>query len=208
MVDHETGIVLLPEPAVAESVNLANLYTRSTSGKRPKIVIYYGSTKRTYEASQNTFIVDSLGLHLQFGDMWLGAGYVFRTYLRFDVESVPASGTVVTAEMKVRKDTAVGLHDTVMVGIHRLTKDYAVSEKNAPFDGSVASSRQLILSQDSVVSFDIRSLVQFWSLKPDSNFGLLVTMEPEMTDINRVELSRTVMPSLRVAYVKPPRGKY
>jgi len=208
MVDHTSGIILLPEPAAAESVNLANLYTLSTSGKRPKVVVQYGTKKRTYEASQNTFIVDTLGLNLQISDLWVGSGYVFRSYLKFDVDSVPANGTVVTAELKVRSDTAVGLQDTVQLGVHRLTKDYRVSEKNAPFDGTIISHRQFIANQDSVVSFDVRSLVQFWSLKPDSNFGLLVTMEPENADISRVELSRRVLPGLRVGYVKPPRGKY
>jgi hypothetical protein len=208
MVAHESGIILVSEPVSAESVNLTDLYTLSTSGKRPKVMIHYGDKLRTYEATQNTFIVDTLALNMQVRDQWVGSGYVFRSYLKFSVDSVPASGTVVTAELKVRSDTAVGLPDTVTLAVHRLTKDYAVSEKNAPFDATITSSRAFIVAQDSVVNFDIRSLVQFWSAKPDSNFGLLVTMEPENTNISRVELSRSVLPSLRVAYVTPPRGKY
>jgi hypothetical protein len=221
MVAHESGIILVPEPVPAESVNLTDLYTLSTSGKRPKVMIHYGDKLRTYEATQNTFIVDTLALNLRIRDQWVGSGYVFRSYLKFNVDSVPASGTVVTAELRVRKDTAVGLQDTVTVGVHRLTKDYSVSEKNAPFDGTVLSRSSLILDSgwvinsagtviksDSVVTLDLRSLVQFWTQHPDSNFGLLVTMEPENSNISRVELSRGVLPSLRVAYVTPPRGKY
>ena len=59
------------------------------------------------------------------------------------------------------------------------------------------------------MSLDIRSLVQFWFEKPDSNFGMLLTLEPESYDVSRVELKRgALLPSLRVGYVKPPHGRF
>lgn len=208
MVAQTYGIILLPDTAPAESLNFCNLYAMSTAGKKPKVVIQYGTKTRTYEATQNTFIVDTLALTRRISDLWTGAGYVFRSYMKFSVDSVAATATVVTAELKLRVDTLFSLHDTVTLGVHRLTADYSQGEKDAPFDGTVVSSRSFIQGTDSIVAFDIRSLVQFWAQEPDSNFGLLVTMNPENADINRVQFSRAVLPTLRVGYVNPPKGRF
>jgi hypothetical protein len=208
MVSQTSGIILLPESAPAESLNFANLYSMSTSGKRPKVVIRYGTKTRTYEATQNTFIVDTLALRRNISDLWVGSGYVFRSYLKFNLDSVPPAGTAITAELKVRIDSAFSLRDTIQVAVHRLTGDYPSSEKDAPFDGTVVSPRNFIVKQDTVINFDIRSLVQFWTQKPDSNFGLLVTMSPENSGISRIELSRHILPALRVGYVNPPKGRF
>jgi hypothetical protein len=208
MVDQTFGIILIPDTAPAESLNFCSLYSMTTTGKIPKVVIQYGTKTRTYEATQNTFIVDTLALTRRISDLWAGSGYVFRSYLKFDVDSIDSTATVVTAELKVRVDTAFSLHDTVQLGVHRLTGDYTLGEKDAPFDGTVISPLNFILGSDSVVDFDLRSLVQLWTEKPDSNFGLLVTMDPENTDINRVQFSRTVLPTLRVGYVNPPKGRF
>ncbi len=208
MVDQTFGIILLPDTAPAESLNFCDLHSMTTTGKIPKVVIQYGTKTRTYEATQNTFIVDTLALTRRISDLWAGAGYVFRSYLKFNVDSVAATATVVTAELKLRVDTAFSLHDTVRLGVRRMTEDYAQGGKDAPFEGTVVSSRNFILGTDSLVSFDIRSLVQFWAQKPDSNFGLLVTMNPENADINRVQFSRSTLPALRVGYVNPPAGRF
>jgi hypothetical protein len=212
MVDQTYGIILIPDTAPAESLNFCNLYSMSTTGKMPKVVIKYGTTTRTYEATENAFIVDTLALTRQISDFWAGAGYAFRTYLKFNVDSVESTATVVTAELKLRVDTVFSLHDTlhdtVVLGVHRLTADYALGGKDAPFDGNVLSSCGYILGTDSLVSFDLRSLVQLWAEKPDSNFGLLVTMDPENADISRVQFSSKVLPTLRVANVSPPEGRF
>jgi len=208
MVNRTYGIILLPDTAPAESLNFCNLYSMSTSSKKPKVVIQYGTKTRTYEATQNTFIVDTSALTRRISDLWAGAGYVFRSYLKFNVDSVESTATVVTAELRLRVDTVFSLHDTVTLGVHRLLADYTLGEKDAPFDGTVLSSRSFILGTDSLVNLDMRSLVQFWAQKPDSNFGLLVTMNPENTDISRIQFSRSILPTLRVGCVNPPEGRF
>jgi len=163
--------------------------------------------------------VDTNALNLTPGKLWLGSGYVFRTYLRFKLDSLQdslglhdaldSSLTVVSAPLTVFPETAFTQRETLKLGVHRLTKSYEPGEVQAPFDPTAVGETYFAVHQDTAVALDIRSLVQFWAEKPDSNFGLLLTLEPQYYDVSRVELRRgSHLPRLNVGYVKPPKGKY
>jgi hypothetical protein len=218
LVHHDYGLLLVP--AAGDSPVFASLYSRSVSGKTPSITYFYGSSKRVFEPTENTYVVDSVGLNLRPGQLWLGSGYVFRTYLRFRLDSLSDSLgqleteldstlTVITAALTVFPDTTFTDRETLRIGAHRLTRSYEPSEAQASFDPAVVGGTQFAANRDTSVTLDIRPMVQFWAGKPDSNFGLLLTLEPENYDISRLELKRGGrLPRLSVGYVKPPHGRF
>jgi hypothetical protein len=210
------GLILVPQPT--DSSNFAVVYSRLTADDTPSITYCYGTKRREFGADQNTYIVDTMALGLGRGQLWLGSGYVFRSYVKFNLDSLrpDSTSTVITAALTVRPETIISSRETLQVGVHRLTEGYEPDEENASFDANAIATQQFILPPesalgipDTVPNIDIRPLVQFWVDHPDSNFGMLLTLEPPYFDVSRVELKTgDSVPSLRIGYVKPPQGRF
>jgi hypothetical protein len=201
--------MLVPLPT--DSGRLTMLYSRTSTTLQPTLTYLYGKKSRSFSATQSTYIVDTLGLNLQAGRLWLGSGYIFRTYLKFSLDSLSSesTSTVITGALTIHPETTFSERETLQVGVHRLTSNYEPAEQNAPYDKTASANQIFVTHQDTIVDLDIRSLVQFWALKPDSNFGLLLTLEPQNYDVSRIELKRgAYLPRLRVGYVRPPDGRF
>jgi hypothetical protein len=217
LVHNAKGLILIPQDD--GSGNLGVFHARSVSGKSPEITYFYGSHERTFEALQNTFIADTIGLNLAPGKLWLGSGYVFRSYLYFDLDSLSddstrehlrpdSTMTVTTGALTIYPESSFTVRETLTVAAHRLTQPYEPAEQNAGFDPFVVGDTFVVRDDTGPITLDIRPIVQRWIEKPDSNFGLLVTLEPQNFDVSRMELKRgTFLPFLRIGYVEPPHGR-
>lgn len=225
LVHRYKGLILVP--LANDSGHFVSIYSRSVSGRIPTITYFYGNNKRVFNATQNTFIVDTFGLDLrEYEHCWLGSGYQFRTYLRFNLDSlkqlrlpegdslslpIDTGATVLSAALKLYPESTFALNETIYIGARRLNRRLAPESRSPSLDSLLV--RQLfIVRQDSVIALDIRPIVQYWFQKPDSNFGLLLSVEPMGTrmELARVELkrARAWLPRLLVVFAPPPKGRF
>ena len=106
-------------------------------------------------------------------------GYLARTFMRLDIAVLPDSGTVIDSAI-VR---LVALEDTpdtsapIVLTVHRITSEWDENElvlDSIPTFLATPSDTVTIgtLAEDDTASFAI-SLAQFWTDRPDSNFGMV-----------------------------------
>ncbi len=200
------GIILIPRN-IQQDTGFAFLYSDETS-KKPKIIFKYSDEERTFTCSQDASIIDTVYLHLERNDLWIGSGYAYHTYLKFETDTIPTEATITNAELILHPAKSFLLTDTVEIGIHRLLEPYQefLTTKFSP--GISAKGR--FITSDTVISIDLRNLVQFWSLNQDSNFGFIINGYPEYNEIFRIELKRdlTDRPLLKTGYILPPTGRF
>ncbi|MEO0108378.1 MAG: DNRLRE domain-containing protein [candidate division WOR-3 bacterium] len=203
------GLILVPE--VSEPARFAILYSDNVTTKKPTLTYLYGSRRRSFDCIGSTYICDTLGLSLGRDQLWIGSGYIFRTYLKFDFEALrpESASTVIVASLTIFPESVFAQRETVDIAVRRLLEDYDPPEAQARYDATAIGRTSLVVRRDSMVNLDIRPLVQFWVENPDSNHGMILSVEPENYDITRIELRRgDRMPALRVGYVKPPSGRF
>jgi hypothetical protein len=214
------GLILIP--GTADSGTFVTLFARSATAKKPRVTYFYGTNRREFDATQNTYIVDTVGLNLQPGRFWLGSGYIFRSYFHFNLDSLrdtldslllpDPTATVITAALRFSPESTFTFRETVALGAHRLTSPYEPSRENATFEAAAFGRGIFVVHKDTSdpsITLDVRPLVQYWIQKPDSNFGLLLTLEPQDFDVSRMELRHgAFLPTLRIGFVKPPFGRF
>jgi hypothetical protein len=196
------GIILIPQ-----DTGFGFFYSVETS-KDPKIIFKYPEKELSFTCSGDASIINTVDLHLERNDLWVGAGYAFHTYLKFNTDTIPDEATITNAELTLHPDTAFLLPDTVEIGVHRLFEPY--QELVSPKFNPNISGKARFTNSDTVIRIDLRSLVQFWSLNRDSNFGFVITAHPDYYDIFRIELKRdfALRPLVKVGYILPPKGRF
>ena len=140
-------------------------------------------------------------------DYWLGAGYPFRSILKFNLDTIPSHVTIAYAELVLPIQSQYSFANTIDIGIHQvLDSTYSAI---TTFKDNIWVSATRIVSTDTLIIFDIRKVVQFWITKPDSNFGILISGYPENYEISRVKLKTgTAGPYLKIGYILPPKGRF
>ncbi|MDH5684459.1 MAG: DNRLRE domain-containing protein [candidate division WOR-3 bacterium] len=200
LVRNSYGLILIPQ-----DTGFGLFYSNET-GNRPKLIFKYSADERKFDCLGDASIIDSLDLTMGRYDLWIGSGYAFRTYLKFETDTFPEQATITSAELVLHPDLSFLISDTVEIGIHKFLEPYEVRAKFSPN----ISAKARFTDSDSIIRFDMRSLIQFWNLHPDSNFGFLITAYPEYSDIFRIELKNagTERPYLNAFYILPPIGKF
>ncbi|MCX8015240.1 MAG: hypothetical protein N2748_04400, partial [candidate division WOR-3 bacterium] len=201
--NYANGFILIP----TSSGSIATIKSRIIS-KAPKLIVEYGATKKSFTASQDAHIIKAINLSPDPNqDAWLGAGYPFRTMLKFNVDTIPDNTTIVFAELILPVQSSFSLSDTFDIGVWKVLEPYFASFTSFA-ENRFAQSR-FHASSDSIIKFDLRNIVQFWKAKPDSNFGILISCYPENYEISRVQLKTSpVGPYLKVGYILPPERRF
>lgn len=201
------GLILVPQ-----DTGFAFLYaSEAATGKQPKVVYQYSDKKRNFISSADASIIDTVDLHLERNDLWIGAGYAFHTYLKFNVDTIPEEATIATAELILHPANSFLLTDStdmVKIGVHRLLESYQEFQK-PKFYSSISAYARFTMA-DTAIRFDLKNLVQFWSLNQDSNFGFILNGYPEYSAIFRIELKIDLAnrPKLKASYILPPKGRF
>jgi hypothetical protein len=210
LVNHSYGIILIPDASVQD---FATISSKSISGKAPKIVLQYPSVTKTYQSTQDCHIIDTLNLNLTPLDLWVGAGFAFRTMLKFNLDTIPDNITIAYAELVLPVASHASISDTFNIGLYRIL-DPSFNNLTTYAD-NVSSVTQYLTATDTVVILDVRKTVQFWNKyngknsRPDSNFGVLVTVYPENNEISRVQLKTgSIKPYLKIGYIMPPSRRF
>ncbi len=133
---------------------------------------------------------------------WIGSGYVFRDYAKFNYDSVLDSTMAVYAELTFRCAEYFSPLDTIEIGV-RLLKEPFVNF-DTPAGPLIALER--IAVGDTLVTLDIVRYAQRLIEYPDSNFGFYIGVNPEKDYISRVKIVRGSH-HLTVGYVVPPEPR-
>jgi hypothetical protein len=212
----QNGILIIPRDTGFSSIWSA---TASTALK-PSIRIIYRSNADTasFDAYAAAPLIDTLPGAVRPNDLFVGSGVALRTWLRFDLDSIPSAATIARAELSFRPDLRYRRADSLPMAVHRLTESFAVKGLHARYDAIASASLTFVPASDTdtVVRFDIRNLVQYWTAGRDStgrdtsNEGMLIMSEPEYSRLFRVRVPRSGpgAPRLRIEYVLPPEDRF
>ncbi|MGQ9707817.1 MAG: DNRLRE domain-containing protein [bacterium] len=209
LVRHSYGLILFPVDTGFTAV--ANL-TSAQSG--PRLILTFADSKtRLYYPVEDAHIVDSSGIRTNPFDLLVGSSFAFRTWLWFQLDSIPPEATIARAELIFKPRTVYRRTDTLHIGIHQLTESYGLRGKYASFKPSPSATVAYVPPDtDTTVSLEISRLMQDWVSKSDSNpnYGILITAEPEWLKPFRLKLFRTgqASPRLQIQYLLPPEDRF
>lgn len=206
------GVIIIPA-----DTGFAAVYSGYSQATSPRIRLTYADGgKVTLNSSDDAHLIHFDTLRLGLGTRQrprIGSGFAFRTYLDFAlVDSIPEAATITKAELSFLPQSEYRRADTLQLGVHRLTESFELKGRNARFETNPVSVLDYVVSADtdSVARIDIRSLVQFWTAHPDSDFGLILTAEPDWQRPFRllVPHSGPNAPRLNLLYVMPPKDRF
>lgn len=204
------GIILLPL-----DTGFVRLSSGFTIAGAPRIRLYWGAERketRTINATEDAHIIDTIGIGAGPGYRAVGSGFSFRTWLRFNLDSIPPEATVARADLRFLPPIEYRRGDTIELGVRRLLEPLDARGGNPRFVDAPSARLRYIVGPDSVpiAAIDMHRLVQYWTANPDSNFGLFLVAEPEWTSLFRlrVPVSGPSSPRLDVLYALPPPGRF
>lgn len=210
LVRRSHGIIVFPEDTGFCPV--LSLFSTATA---PRLELVWGAdadTTRSYTALEDAHIVDTLDTGTGTGWVGVGSGVAYRTFLGFDHDSIPPEATVARADLVFRPEVEYARGETLAISVRRLTENYETRGRYAGFL-DIPSARLSFAAApdtDSLVTLDLRALVQFWTANPDSNLGLYIIAEPEYARMFRFRIptSGAGAPRLEVFYNLPPEDRF
>ncbi|HTW90784.1 MAG TPA: DNRLRE domain-containing protein [bacterium] len=209
------GVILFPEDTGIVAIHAGVSTTSATS---PRLRITYTSngkqTQRIVNDVGDASLIDTIATQSEPGDLLVGSGVAYRTWLTFNIDSIPPQATIASAELKFRPMTLYRRTDTIILGASRLTQSFGQWGAGARYESvpSAASSYIVPADSDSTVTIDIRSMVQIWTSHSDTlhNFGLVLTAAPEWSALFRFQIPDrgADAPHLDIKYVLPPEDRF
>jgi hypothetical protein len=191
--------------------------TSSNTATAPRLRVTYTvkgkQTTRVINDAADASLINTDTTNLQ-RDLRVGSGVAFRTWLYFNIDSIPSEATIARADLKFKPETKYRRTDTVTLGASRLTESFTEKGANARYESLPSSFARYVVpaDSDSAVTIDIRSLVQLWTSRSDTlhNYGLLLTSSPEWSQLFRLRIPRSGpnAPRLDIQYVLPPEDRF
>lgn len=136
-------------------------------------------------------------------DDWIGSGWVYRDFVRFNYDSLLDSTMAIYAELSFECTEYLSHRDTIEIGVRELLEPFSTFD--TPAGPLIALER--IAVGDTMVTIDIAKHAQHMIDNPDSNFGFYIGLSPENYDISRVKIVRGSH-RLNIGYVEPPDPRY
>jgi hypothetical protein len=171
-------------------------------------------TQRVINDIADASLIDTVATRSQPFDLLVGSGVAFRTWLSFNIDSIPAEATIARADLKFKPETKYRRTEPIVLGASRLTESFSLKGAYARYENLPSSYATYVVpaDSDSVVTIDIRSLVQLWTGRSDTlhNYGLLITASPEWSELFRLRIPRSGpnAPKLEIQYVRPPEDRF
>ena len=221
------GIGIFPQ-----DTGIAAIYSGASTATAPRLRVTYTNngkeTKRVINDIADASLIDTVATHAQPLDLLVGSGVAFRTWLFFNIDSIPAEATIARADLKFRPETKYHRADAVVLGVHRMTESFLLKAQNARYAATPTDTASYVpADSDTVVTLDLRSLVQFWVNYPETlwtnhpppdttpsdtlrNHGLLINAAPEWSELFRLRIPRSGpdAPRLEIQYVLPPEDRF
>jgi hypothetical protein len=208
LVRESYGVFLVPK-----NTGFAAIHGRTTEGKSPHMVMNYSDDKDVSStAAGDVHLVDTTRVDMGPVYLAVGSGVAFRTYLKLNVDWLPAEGTIAEAELAFLPEVQYRRRDALAIGVHRLLEPFENKGPNSDFTEGAYDRLEYVVSPDtdSVARLDIRGLVQYWTAHPDSNFGCFIMAEPEHAEFFRMRIPTNGpnSPKLRLLHVTPPQDRF
>ncbi len=207
------GIGIFPQ-----DTGIVAIYSGSTSATAPRLRVTYTNkgkqTPRVINDVADASLIDTVATRSQPLDLLVGSGVAFRTWLSFSIDSIPPEATIARADLRFKPETRYRRTDTITIGASRLKESYIEKGANARYESLPSSYTTYAVpaDSDSVITIDIRSLVQLWTSRSDTipNYGLLITSSPEWAKLFRLRIPRSGpnAPRLDIQYVLPPEDRF
>jgi hypothetical protein len=207
------GIGIFPQ-----DTGIVTIYSGSTTTTAPRLRVTYTNkgkkTTRDINDVADASLIDTVATQSNPRDLLVGSGVAFRTWLTFDIDSIPAEATIAKADLRFKPETKYHRTDTIVLGASRLKESFTEKGANARYESLPSSFAAYVVPADSdtVVTIDIRSLVQLWTSRSDTipNHGLLITSSPEWSKLFRLRIPRSGpnAPRLDIQYVLPPEDRF
>jgi hypothetical protein len=208
-----SGIGIFPQ-----DTGIVAIHSGAAAATAPRLRVTYTNkgkeTQRVISDIADASLIDTIATHSHPLDLLVGSGVAFRTWLWFALDSIPSEATIARADLKFRPEIKYHRTDTIVLGVHRLTDSFIEKGANARFEEVPIGSASYFVPADSdtVVTIDIRSLVQLWTSRSDTlrNYGLLITAAPEWSPLFRLRIPRSGpnAPRLEIQYVLPPEDRF
>jgi hypothetical protein len=207
------GIGIFPQ-----DTGIVAIYSGSNTTTAPRLRVTYTNkgkqTTRVINDVADASLIDTVATRSNPLDLLVGSGVAFRTWLTFNLDSIPAEATIAKADIRFKPETKYHRTDTIVLGASRMKESYTEKGANARYESLPTSLAAYIVPADSdtVVTIDIRSLVQLWTSRSDTipNHGLLITASPEWSKLFRLRIPRSGpnAPRLDIQYVLPPEDRF
>jgi len=208
----DCGVIIFPQ-----DTGIVAIYSGASTSTAPRLRVTYTKkgkqTQRVINANADASLIDTDTTNSQL-DLRVGSGVAFRTWLSFIVDSIPSEATIARADLKFKPETKYHRADTVVLGASRMTESYGQKGAYARFEELPIDTASYVVpaDSDSVVTIDVRSLVQLWTSRSDTlpNYGLLITASPEWSELFRLRIPRSGSnaPRLEIQYVMPPEDRF
>lgn len=211
--DDKWGIVLAPTPGT-NVVRGFHSFEADSVKDLPTLEIIAANTAQTirdtttFNLGIDTFVGNYEGLTSRPDLLYLQAGIVYRSNLRFDVSFIPKGATINLAEILLERDPATSVLNRFSGGgafnVHLMLEDSALG-----LFESGATAGALKAGTANTYGADARRAVQSWLRGP--NYGLLLRIqgEQEFTSFDLVTFhnasasNAAVRPKLRIVYAVP-----
>jgi len=191
----------------------------SSSSKRPKLKIKYrkigqeDTTRSTYSYPANDAFILLSNLNLDENFLYIGKGVPFRSYLKFDVESIiDSTATISRADLQLivnQENSIFDASEANNLQLSRLTSE-SIEPETMTIDSALLYYYTPSVCKDTV-TVNMRGLVQEWSSKnPDyTNYGLLLQSYSENLTLARSAFYSSIAdsvyaPKLIITYTLPP----
>ena len=223
------GVGIFPQ-----DTGIVAIYSGASTATAPRLRVTYTKkgkqTTRVINDVADASLIDTVATHSQPFDLLVGSGLAFRTWLFFNIASIPREATIARADLKFRPETKYHRSDTFLLGVSRMTESFRQKDVNARFESLPSSvvSYAVPADSDSVITIDIKSVVQQWVNYPESlwtnhlppdtlrpsdtlrNNGLIITSSPEWSKLFRLRIpgSGPSAPRLDIQYVLPPEDRF
>lgn len=175
-------------------------FSSKEGGKAPRIELKKNETTLPILASADCHIV--AGPEPALLDDWIGAGVVYRDFVKFNYDTLLDSSVAVYAELSFGCSEYFCYRDSLEIGVRQLLEPF--SNFDTPTGPLITLKR--IAADDTLVTLDIVKYAQRIIDHPDSNFGFYIQITPQSIDVSRVKLVRGSY-RLNVGYVLPPEPR-
>lgn len=174
------------------------------------ITFYSGAGSKYYASILDATVIEPFVAPAE--DYLIGAGLAWRTFMYFDLNILPDTVDVTSAEFRMVYEPYFIPEDYLDISCYRLVGTYDGSFSDL---SSAMAGRDSVALTDDTASISLVEIVQFWADEPDSNFGLVachsfLKSTPSFGQEKRIySLGRVVgLPQLVVTYTKPPVSRF
>jgi hypothetical protein len=210
----DNGIGIFPQDTGIVAIYAG---TGTNTATAPRLRVTYTvngkQTTRVINDAADASLVDIVATHSPY-DLLVGSGVAFRTWLSFNLDSIPPEATIARADLRFKPSTKYHRTDTIVLGASRLTESFIQKGATARYESLPSAYASYIVPADSdtTVTIDIRSMVQLWTSRSDTtpDHGLLITASPEWSALFRLRIPRSGpdAPRLDIQYVLPPEDRF